>query len=461
MSKNIVIIGGGISGLSVAYRLEKLFASDPPNITLLEKSDEIGGKIRTSSFLGHQIDEAADAFLTRVPWGLDLCSELGIAADYISPASSKAYVVVNGRLRPLPLGLVLGVPTKFLSLLKSRIVSPISAIRASLDRIKPDDWPGHDETVGELIRRRLGPEIADKLVDPLIGSINAGDTDLLDLGLVAPQLETAARKNKSLINGLRNQAAQGGDKTGPVFCSFPEGMSHLTNTLRNQLKYTDIQTNIEVNSVLNHANGIKVSAQGIPDVVADAVVIATPANVSSKFFHSVPSVIPLLQQIEFSSVALITLGYKRSEVLNSLNGSGMLVPKNEGLLITACSWASSKWPHWADNKHVVFRVSVGRYGDNRFNAYDDSSLATHVADELKNLLGIEGEFIESRISRWPSSFPQYKRGHEALVDSIDDQIKTHLPGVFLTGSSYRGLGIPACIRQGNETARTVTDYLGQ
>ena len=139
----------------------------------------------------------------------------------------------------------------------------------------------------------------------------------------------------------------------------------------------------------------------------------------------------------------------------------MLVPKNEGLLITACSWASSKWPHWADNKHVVFRVSVGRYGDNRFNAYDDSSLVTHVADELKNLLGIEGEFIESRISRWPSSFPQYKRGHETLVDSIDDQIKTHLPGVFLTGSSYRGLGIPACIRQGNETARTVTDYLGQ
>ena len=141
-------------------------------------------------------------------------------------------------------------------------------------------------------------------------------------------------------------------------------------------------------SVLNDANGVKVSAHGIPDAVADAVVIATPANVSSKFFDNFPSVISLLQQIEFSSVALITLGYRRSDVLNSLDGSGMLVPKNEGLLITACSWASSKWPHWADNNHVVFRVSVGRYGDNRFNAYDDSSLVTHVADELKNLLDI-------------------------------------------------------------------------
>ena len=178
MTKRAVVIGGGIAGLTTLHRIRQ--QSPDTDTVLLEASPRLGGKILTTSFLGRPIDEAADAFISRVPWALELCEELGLDNFLISPATTGAYVLVDGELRKLPEGLLLGVPTKLLPLLRSRIVSPLAVLRAGLDRIRPDDWPGDDESVGGLIRRRMGDQIADRLVDPLIGSINAGDTDHLD-----------------------------------------------------------------------------------------------------------------------------------------------------------------------------------------------------------------------------------------------------------------------------------------
>lgn len=458
MNERVAIIGGGLAGLTAAYRLQE--SSPDLDIVLYEGSRSLGGKIRTSPFMGRPIDEAPDAFLTRVPWAIDLCEELGISDRFISPATGSAYVLVEGKLRKLPEGLALGVPVRFWPLVTSGIVSPLAALRAGLDWVKGDDWPGGDESVGGLIRRRLGDQVAERLVDPLVGSIYAGNTDDLDLHLVTPQFETAARQHRSLINGLRAQRKQAPPSDEPVFYGFPNGMSHLVEVLTERLRRVDLRTATTVGKVGKNADGkLEVEADGSGEIF-DAVILATPAHATTELLtESSPEASDDLASIEFASVAMVTMGFRRADVGHRLDGSGMLVPKAEGFLMTAASWASSKWPHWADDDHVVFRVSAGRAGDERALALDDDALISTLLDEMAKLLDISGELLEWRVSRWPKCLPQYKPGHDRLVTGIESALRRDLPGTFVTGASCRGLGLPAVIRQGGEAATAVADHL--
>ena len=456
MSKRVVVVGGGIAGLT-AFREIRRQSPDSEAI-LLEGSPRLGGKILTSDFLGRPVDEGADAFITRVPWAVELSKELGLEAILTRPATSNAYVLVDGELRKLPEGLVLGVPTKLVPLLKSRIVSPLAALRAGFDRFLPDDWPGDDESVGGLIRRRMGDQIADRLVDPLIGSINAGDTDHLDAALAAPQLETAARRNRSLIMGLREQAKNSSQSSGPVFLGFENGMAQLTETLASSVSGSDIRTGVPVTAVEVSGNNLRVITDA-QSFESDVVIIAAPAHQAAHLVASCPTAANRLSSIEHASVALVTMGFKREDVGNSLDGSGVLVPRSEGLLTTAVSWGSSKWPHWADDGHAIFRVSAGRAGDTRALALDDTDLVEALLTEIAHILDIEGNLIEWRVSRWIDAFPQYAPGHDRLVAAIERDLRSHMPGVFLTGAGYKGLGIPACIHQGGQAARAALDYL--
>ncbi|MBM37397.1 MAG: protoporphyrinogen oxidase [Acidimicrobiaceae bacterium] len=456
MSKRVVVVGGGIAGLT-AFREIRRQSPDSEAI-LLEGSPRLGGKILTSDFLGRPVDEGADAFITRVPWAVELSKELGLEAILTRPATSNAYVLVDGELRKLPEGLVLGVPTKLVPLLKSRIVSPLAALRAGFDRFLPDDWPGDDESVGGLIRRRMGDQIADRLVDPLIGSINAGDTDHLDAALAAPQLETAARRNRSLIMGLREQAKNSSQSSGPVFLGFENGMTQLTETLASSVSGSDIRTGVPVTAVEVSGNNLRVITDA-QSFESDVVIIAAPAHQAAHLVASCQTAANRLSSIEHASVALVTMGFKREDVGNSLDGSGVLVPRSEGLLTTAVSWGSSKWPHWADDGHAIFRVSAGRAGDTRALALDDTDLVEALLTEIAHILDIEGNLIEWRVSRWIDAFPQYAPGHDRLVAAIERDLRSHMPGVFLTGAGYKGLGIPACIHQGGQAARAALDYL--
>lgn len=455
MTRQIVVIGGGIAGLTAFRRVRK---QPGVNAVLLEASSHFGGKIRTTNFLGRPVDEGADAFITRVPWGIELCTELGLDSFLISPATSSAYVLVDGVLRKLPEGLVLGVPTKLLPLLRSRIVSPLAAIRAGFDRFLPDDWPGDDESVGGLIRRRMGDQIAERLVDPLIGSINAGDTDHLDAALAAPQLETAARRNRSLITGLKAQAKGSPNSQSPVFLGFENGMGQLVETLVNSVRDADMRTNTPVTSITRDTDNLVVSTQQM-SIECDAVILATPAHQAAHLLATCQPAADRLSSIEHASVAMVTMGFKRSDVGHSLDGSGMLIPRGEGLLATAVSWGSSKWPHWADEEHVILRVSAGRAGDTRALALDDNELVETLLTEVANILKIEGNLVEWRVSRWIDAFPQYAPGHDRLVAAIERDLRSDMSGLFLAGAGYKGIGIPACINQGNQSAEATVDYL--
>jgi len=459
MVRRVVVVGGGISGLTAAYRLSS--ASEPLDVTLVEASPRLGGKIRTTSFGGVPIDEGADAFLARVPWAVDLCRELGLDDRLISPSGEGAFLLSRGKLRPIPKKSVLGVPTSLPALVASGAISPLGMARAGLDLIKPDNWPGKDESVSELITRRLGPEIAQRLVDPLIGSIMASDASNMSAQIVAPQLSDATRKNRSLIRALRAQRklAAAGPKV-PIFNGFEGGVGVLIDRLARAIPDVDVQISNKVTE-LSSVDGFYTLGTERGGLDADSVIIATPASAAAALVSPhAPEAGDILARVEYASVVLVTVSFDAASVAHPMNGTGFLVPRAEKMLMTACSWGHRKWPHWApDDDRVVLRVSAGRHGDERAMHLDDDELVESLLAELAPILRIDGTVLEWRVSRWPDSFPQYPPGHGAEVTRAEADLSRNLPGITIAGASYRGVGVPACIRSGNEAAARILDHV--
>ncbi len=437
----VAVLGGGVSGLAAAYELRGRLPE--ASIVVHEASDRFGGKVVTSPFAGRLVDEAADAFLARVPWGLDLCRELGIETTLVSPATSKAYVWWDGELRSLPPGLVLGVPTDLDAVTSTGIIDePVIAHPADA-ALAPDD----DISVGALVRSQLGDAVFERLVDPLIGGINAGDGDRLSVRAAAPQIAAAAERDRDLVTGLRGAPPAA---PGPVFYAPREGMGALTDALVAWLRAQDVELRED-------------SAPSVDEALAgaDAVVVALPAYAAADAIAATaPSTASRLATIEYASVALVTMAFGRSEVHRVLDGSGYLVPRTTGLLLSACSWASSKWSHLDDGDTILVRASTGRLGDERFTTMDDDTLVTALLDELATTSAIIGSPREIRVKRWMQSFPQYAPGHLDLVDRIVRQLAEEAPNVVVTGAAFRGLGVPACIRQGREAAVQLVERTG-
>jgi oxygen-dependent protoporphyrinogen oxidase len=429
--KRAAVVGGGIAGLAAAYELRRRLPD--ASISVHEASDRLGGKIATSTFAGRPVDEGADAFLARVPWGLDLCRELGIDTTLVSPAASSAYVWWDGSLRRLPNGLVLGVPTDLEAVRASGIVTEAVDIHPAARPLGADE----DISVGALVRPQLGDAVFERLVDPLLGGINAGDGDRLGVRAGAPQLAAAAERDRDLVSGLR---AAPPAVEGPVFYAPVGGMGTLVDALVEWLRSHDVEMCLE-------------SFVRIEDADADGVIVALPAHDARDALCAVaPAAARELDRIEYASVALVTMAFDRSSVHRALDGSGYLVPRSTGLLMSACSWASSKWAQLDDGKHVIVRVSTGRLGDERFVELDDDTLVAKLLDELAETSAIDGAPNEVRMNRWMRSFPQYQPGHLELVDRIERHLGGEAPYVLVTGAALRGLGVPACIRQGREAA---------
>lgn len=430
------VVGGGIAGLAAAYELRAL--RPDAEVLVLEATDRLGGKVQTTEFAGRSVDAAADAFLARVPWGIDLCRELKLEPQLVSPAQQSAYVWFDGALRRLPTGLVLGVPTDFDALRASGIVPE------SVD-VHPADAPlapGDDIAVGALIRSQLGDAVFERLVDPLLGGINAGDGDRLSLRAAAPQLADAASRDRNLVAALR--AAQTTATPGPVFYSPRGGMGAIVDALVESLSAAGVDLRREE------------AVDDVTAVDADGIVLATPAYAAATMLHgAAPKAAELLGDIDYASVVLVTLAYSNDDLTRPLDASGFLVPRTEGLLMSATSWSSSKWAHLADGATSLLRVSTGRLGDDRPFDLDDDALVRALRPEIEETSGVRGEPLDVAVHRWPRSFPQYAPGHLDRIDDIERALAAAAPHVVLAGAALRGLGVPACIRQGREAARAL------
>ncbi len=375
---DLAVIGGGITGLAAAWEA----ATAGATVAIVEPG-EPGGKVRSRPFDGGLLDEGADAFLARVPEGVELCEQIGLGGDLVTPAARRAYVWSRGELRPLPEAQVLGVPTDLDELAASGIVSSEGIDRARRDLSEPLVAPQRDVTIGDLVRERLGDEVHDRLVDPLVGGINAGDCDRLSLAATVPQLDAAARSGaSSLIEACVQQRAAASDPSAPVFFAPQGGMGALVDRLVERL--------VERGAAFvgGRAQGIATSGAGWrlesedEAVEAGRVLVATPADVAAELVrpHAARAA-TLLAAIPYASVVLVSLAVPREAVARELDASGYLVPRVEDRLLTACSWVSSKWAHLGGaGGEVWLRASAGRDGDDRALALDDDAARRRLAD---------------------------------------------------------------------------------
>lgn len=442
------VVGGGISGLSAAWELCR---SGCGPITVFEP-DRIGGKVRTSTFAGRPVDEGPDAFLVRTPDAEELCAEIGLT-DLVPPSAGRTLLWTKGRLRRLPDGLVLGVPGHLIPVVRSGLLGPVGLARAALDLVLPPSRPTGDVSVGHLVAGRFGRQVAVRLVEPLLGGIHAASLDELSAELTAPQLLAAARSHRSLLLGLRAQVAPSGRPGRPIFLAPTGGTGQMVDELEKALRRAGVQFRSgTVESARDDGDGgISVATPAGKERFTGAV-LAVPAPTAARLIG--PGAPAGLSSIEFTSVALLTVSVPVERWSPPPGFNGFLVPHDEHRLMTACSFFSNKWPGSASGSgHHIVRVSAGHSRDRRVDTLDDTILTQQLLDELRQAVGPGLEPAEVRLSRWPGAFPLYRVGHGAAVDRIEDELAARSPRLVLAGASYRGAGIPACIKSGRTAAK--------
>ncbi len=453
---HVVIVGGGISGLATAHAIHRRLGS-AVRLTLIEGGSELGGKVATQRFSGHVVDTGPDALLVRVPAMAALLEDLGLSDQIVAPASLGAHVWSRGQLRRLPTGTLFGVPDRLLPLLKSRLMSPAGLARAALDLVLPRSRPAtSDPSIADLVIPRLGSQVFDRLVEPLLGGVHAGRAAELSAHSTVPDIEALARKNRSLYFGLRKMRRDAPPSTGaPVLITLAGGLGRLVETLVARMGEVDQRLNSTARTVTPEGSGYHVDLADGTSIEADAVVLATPAFVTSQLLGDlVPEVATVLAQIPYVDVATIWLAYPSSAMGRPLDGTGFLVPPEEGKLLVGCTWSSAKWPHLADDSIVLIRCMVGRRGDTRWLDMDDETLVRRVQDELVEAMGMTAGPVDQSIQRWPQAMPQYLVGHQDRLDTLDTAMR-QLPGVFLTGAAYRGVGIASCVADAGRIATAV------
>jgi oxygen-dependent protoporphyrinogen oxidase len=469
---HVVIVGGGVTGLATAYFLQKKAreAGRSLRYTLLERAPEVGGKIVTQHVDGFLVEGGPDCFLTRKPWALALCRELGLSEDLLgtNEAQRRVFVLSRGRLHPLPAGVMLIVPTRFLPFATSRLISIPGKLRMGMDLLIPPRQDDGDETLASFVRRRLGQEALEKIAEPLLSGIHVSDPERLSLQSSFPRLMDVERKYGSLIRGmlaarrLMDNSNNGSRPKLPMFMSLRGGMQQLVDALADKLHAEAVHTGSQAVSLHSlNAGGppYAVRTQDGAALRADAVVLTTPSNVSSRLLETLdPDLAEDLMRIRYVSSAVVSVGYRPQAGLAPLNGFGFIIPKTEGRRITACTWSSTKFDDRAPEGHQLLRCFVGGPGREEMVDLDDEALLQLVRDELRDIMGLRGEPDPVCIFRWRKANPQYDLGHLDRVVQMRDRAQGRR-GLFLAGSSYDGVGVPDCVRQAQDAAEGVVGDL--
>jgi protoporphyrinogen/coproporphyrinogen III oxidase len=465
--RRVVVIGGGISGLSAAWELTggAVPRADAPAVTVLEASPCLGGPLRSRAVGGRVVDMGPDGFLGRRPEAVDLCREAGIA-DSLAPIAAKgASVWARGRLRRLPEGTALGIPTRFWPTARSGVVGFRGRLGLARDVVlpRPDArGPIGDRAIGPLVARKLGRRVVDALVDPLIGGIHAGSVEDMSAAATFPPLLAAAQRRGGLMRALRAEVAVPDPDGPPLFWALEGGMASLVDALAAGLRQrgADVRLSSPADRLERAAPGWTVVSAGRP-LPADAVVLATPAPATAALLRPHDDeVAGLLDTIDYASVVLVTFRVAADGVPTSPEGTGFLVPRHgartghEPWAVTACTFLDRKWPHLHRDGEVLLRASLGRIDDTRAEGWDDDEVAERAWEELGALMGAGGQPEDAVVVRYPGAFPQYRVHHLLRTAGVESAL-TRLGGVAVAGSAYHGVGIPACIASGRAAAHAL------
>ncbi|MDP9841217.1 oxygen-dependent protoporphyrinogen oxidase [Streptosporangium lutulentum] len=458
---HVVVVGGGIAGLAAAWYLRQ--GGERVRVTVLDGAGRIGGKLHATEVAGVSMDAGAEAMLARRPEGKDLARMVGLGEELRLPGTTQAGILSRGTLRSMPKGHVMGVPSDVATLAKSGILSLGGLARVPLDQVLPETRVTTDVSVAAYIGARMGSEVVERLIEPLLGGVYAGRAERLSLDATMPRIAIAARSERSLLNAAREIAAEAPKDAGPVFTTLRQGMGSLPEAVA-AASGAEIRTGVMVREMRRTEGGWRLVAGSVPEpevIEADAVIVATPGPAASRLLAAeVPQASAELARIEYASMAIVTLAYPREAFPEPPTGSGYLVPPVDGRAIKAVTFSSVKWPHLTetDSGLILLRCSIGRIGEEAVLQRDDAELVALAMAEMVEVMGVRGLPRDSRVTRWGGSLPQYDVGHLDRVARIRAAVAA-APGLALCGAAYDGLGIPACISTARTAAARILEHL--
>lgn len=479
--KTAVVVGGGITGLTAAYYLQKTAREEGRRIriAIVEQESSLGGKVATLRRDGFVIERGPDSFLARKWPIIELARELGLEEELVptNPQAKKTFILHRGRLHRMPEGLSLGIPTQWAPFLKTGLLTPAGKLRAAMDWFLPARKEEGDESLGHFLERRLGAEVLERIVEPLLAGIHAGDVRQLSVLATFPQFRELERRYGSLIRGMMATSAAGraaaGRATntppaalpervrGSVFLSFRHGLYTLIEALAEQLREAEFLLGARVDSIRpadssdGHRYELRMSDGR--QLAADAVVLAVPAFALADMFPELDAV-RAFGRMPYASVANVVLAFRRADV-EQPEGSGFVVTRGEKRMITACTWTSAKWGHTAPKDRVLIRCYVGRMGEESWTQMSDEQLVEGVMRDVRETTGISADPVLVDVNRHYRAMPQYVVGHLQSAAAAREQLAAAYPGVLAAGSAFYGVGLPDCVRQGKEAAAEAGRWL--
>ena len=461
---HVLVVGGGIAGLAAAARLSGADGGPPrARVTLAEAAPRLGGKLLAAEVGGVRVDLGAESILARRPEAVELARAVGLGEALQPPATARAAIWTRGALRPLPTGQLMGVPGDLDALAASGVLSAEGLARVAQEPELPPVAPGVDVSVGEYVGARLGREVVDRLVEPLLGGVYAGHADRISMRAAVPQLLALAQRGGSLVEGVHALQAGARANPAPVFTGIDGGVGRLPEAVAAACRAAgaDLLTDTPVTGLRRTPDGWSCVVGGRP-LTPDAVVLAVPAPAAAALLADLsPAAAAELAGVEYAGMALVTLLFHRAE-LGELPGSGLLVPPVDGRMIKASTFSSNKWGWLAESApdSFVLRTSVGRQGDERDLDREDAELVAGSLADLRAAAGITALPYASTVTRWRAGLPQYPVGHLDRVERIE-KLVAELPGLALCGALHQGVGIPACVASGRRAADLVAEGLAR
>jgi protoporphyrinogen/coproporphyrinogen III oxidase len=465
--QKVAIIGGGITGLTAAFYLQKTARENnlPIEIKLIESSHRLGGKMQTVVKDGFTIERGPDSFLARKTSIIRLAKEVGMDHQLVPNSTGKSYVLVNEELHSMPGGSIMGIPTEIGPFITTKLFSLPGKLRAAADFILPKSPSGQDQSLGEFFRRRMGNEVVENLIEPLLSGIYAGDIDHLSLMSTFPQFYEVEQKYRSLIIGMKKSLPSQPKKTESKqqkgtggFLTFKSGLQSFAEAIEAKLEPNSVLKGHRVEKITKMNNEYEIYLNNGESLTIDCIIAATPHKVTQSMFSQYDFFDPF-KTVPSTSVATVALAFPKEAIKKDIDGTGFVVSRNNDYSITACTWTHKKWKHSTPEGKVLLRCYVGRAGDETIVELSDDQIIKIVLDDLKKTMDITMEPEFAIVSRWKNAMPQYTVGHKQRLETIFQHVKKELPGVFLAGASYAGVGVPDCIDQGEAAVKGVLEYL--
>ena len=465
-ARRVVVVGGGVTGLTTAYALLSgaRKSGTPVDVTLVERAARLGGSVVTERRDGFTIDGGPDSWVASKPFATALARDLGLG-DALVPtieATRRVYVAHGDSLHVLPEGLVLAVPTRIAPVVTTRLFSWRAKLRMGMEPFVPRRASGEDESIADFVTRRLGREVSDRLAAPMLGGIFAGDANALSMRATFPQMVEMERKYGSLVRGMRAQrrAAAANGKAPSAFLSLRDGVGSLIDALASAIGDARVMTSTRVRQVSKlpeaDARGrYAVDLEGGDSLFADDVVLTAPTyGVAAAIRGLDPAIADELDGIPYASTATVFLALRRDEVRHPLDAVGFIVPRALGRPLLASTWVSSKWEGRAPDGHVLIRAFFGGASGESTLANDDDALVALARRELLQLMQLDATPLFSRVFRFDRASAQPIVGHLARVARVRERLASY-PGLRIAGAGFGGIGIPECVRQGNEIATAI------